>query len=38
MESAILREKALKKWKRVCKMRLIEEGNSGWNDLYPALL
>jgi len=38
MESAILREKALKKWKRVWKMRLIEEGNSAWIDLYPALL
>ena len=38
MEWAILREKALKKWKRVWKMRLIEAENSGWNDLYPALL
>jgi len=38
MESAILREKALKKSKRGWKMRLIEGENSGWNDLYPALL
>ncbi|MGH8157383.1 MAG: GIY-YIG nuclease family protein [Rhodanobacter sp.] len=38
MESAILREKALKSWKRAWKMRLIEEGNDGWRDLYPGLL
>jgi putative endonuclease len=38
MESAILREKVLKKWKRAWKMRLIEGENSGWNDLYPALV
>jgi len=38
MESAILREKALKKWKRAWKMRLIEGENSAWNDLYSALL
>ncbi|MFZ0871667.1 MAG: GIY-YIG nuclease family protein [Rhodanobacter sp.] len=38
MESAILREKALKKWKRVWKTRLIEGENSAWDDLYPALL
>ena len=38
MESAILREKALKNWKRQWKMRLIEGENPGWNDLYPALL
>jgi putative endonuclease len=38
MESAILREKVLKKWKRAWKMRLIEDGNSAWSDLYPALL
>jgi putative endonuclease len=38
MESAIFREKALKKWKRAWKMRLIEGENSAWNDRYPALL
>jgi putative endonuclease len=38
MQSAILRGKALKKRKRVWKMRLIEDVNSAWNDLYPALL
>jgi len=38
MESAILREKALKKWKRQWKIRLIEGENPEWDDLYPALL
>ena len=38
MESAILREKMLKRWKRDWKMRLIKEGNAGWNDLYPTIL
>ncbi len=34
MENAIIREKQLKKWKRVWKLELIEEKNSGWRDLY----
>ena len=34
MESAIGREKALKKWRRAWKVRLIEEGNPDWVDLY----
>ena len=38
MESAILREKAIKDWKRNWKIRLIEEENPHWLDLYPALL
>ena len=38
MESAILREKQLKEWKRTWKLRLIEGENPGWFDLYPALL
>jgi putative endonuclease len=38
MESAILREKTLKGWRRAWKIRLIEEGNAEWHDLYPALL
>jgi putative endonuclease len=38
MESAILREKMLKRWKRAWKMRLIEEGNAEWSDLYPTIL
>ena len=33
-ESAITREKQLKKWNRDWKIRLIEEANPYWNDLY----
>jgi len=33
-ESAIVREKQIKKWRRKWKLRLIEKGNPGWNDLY----
>ena len=36
-ESAITREKQLKKWKRIWKLRIIEEKNPGWNDLYREL-
>jgi len=36
-ESAILREKRLKKWNRVWKMRIIEEMNPDWRDLYDDL-
>ena len=35
MHSAITREKQLKKWHRSWKIRLIEEKNPGWRDLYP---
>ncbi|HTM28079.1 MAG TPA: GIY-YIG nuclease family protein [Rhodanobacter sp.] len=38
VESAILREKMLKRWKRDWKMRLINEGNAEWRDLYPTIL
>ncbi|KRE89643.1 GIY-YIG nuclease [Frateuria sp. Soil773] len=38
MESAILREKRLKEWKRAWKLRLIEGANPEWRDLYPTLL
>lgn len=37
MESAILREKRLKKWKRAWKIRLIEESNPNWRDLYERI-
>ena len=42
MESAITREKQLKKWNREWKLRLIEESNPQWKDLavelgFPAL-
>jgi putative endonuclease len=33
-ESAIIREKQLKKWNRPWKMRLIETMNPDWKDLY----
>jgi len=35
MEAAIIREKRLKKWNRAWKIRLIEESNPYWNDLWP---
>jgi putative endonuclease len=34
---AIAREKLLKKWRRDWKIRLIEEQNPDWRDLYPSL-
>jgi len=36
-ENAIRREKRLKKWNRAWKIRLIEELNPNWNDLYPEI-
>ena len=38
IEGAIVREKQLKKWNRAWKMRLIEDFNPDWEDLYPALI
>ena len=37
MESAILREKALKAWKRAWKIELIEKSNPTWRDLSPDI-
>ncbi len=37
MESAITREKALKRWKRDWKMELIEKGNPVSRDLYEDI-
>ena len=37
MESAIIREKAIKKWKRAWKVVLIEESNHDWGDLWPMI-
>jgi putative endonuclease len=37
IENAIRREKRLKKWNRDWKIRLIEELNPNWNDLYPGI-
>ncbi|OGO00351.1 MAG: hypothetical protein A2Y90_00410 [Chloroflexi bacterium RBG_13_52_12] len=38
IEVAILEEKRLKKWKRDWKIRLIEENNPEWRDLYPDII
>jgi putative endonuclease len=35
--TAISREKELKKWRRDWKIRLIEESNPQWTDLYPQI-
>jgi putative endonuclease len=35
--TAIAREKELKKWRRDWKIRLIEEQNPDWVDLYPGI-
>ena len=37
IESAITREKALKKWNRAWKVCLIEESNPSWSDLYGEI-
>ena len=37
VQNAIAREKELKKWRRAWKIRLIEEKNPHWNDLYSAI-
>ena len=34
---AILREKRIKKWNRVWKLKLIEKINPHWKDLYETL-
>ena len=38
MESAILREKRIKKWRRAWKMQLIDEANPSWRDLWPDVM
>ena len=37
-QEAILREKQIKKWNRKWKIRLIEEKNPGWSDLYNEII
>lgn len=36
-ETAITREKQIKKWRRAWKVRLIEEFNPHWKDLYGLI-
>lgn len=38
IEQAILREKQIKKWKRFWKIKLIEENNVNWEDLYEKII
>ena len=38
IQSAILREKRIKKWNRQWKIRLIEKINPHWKDLYEDLI
>jgi putative endonuclease len=37
VREAIRREKRLKKWNRAWKVKLIEEGNPNWDDLYQSI-
>jgi putative endonuclease len=37
-KNAIAREKDIKKWRREWKIRLIEEHNLDWMDLYPSII
>ena len=37
VQSALDREKRIKKWKRDWKLRLIEEKNPEWRDLYDQI-
>ncbi|MGJ7903442.1 GIY-YIG nuclease family protein [Lysobacter sp. 1R34A] len=37
MENAIQREKKIKKWNREWKIRLIEENNPEWRDLWQDI-
>jgi putative endonuclease len=38
VRDAIVREKQLKKWNRAWKVRLIEERNPDWIDLYKPVV
>ena len=37
IDEAIRREKAMKEWQRAWKIRLIEEANPGWDDLWQVI-
>jgi putative endonuclease len=38
MLAAITREKQIKKWNRAWKLRLIEQFNPDWRDLWPVIV
>jgi putative endonuclease len=38
IEEAITREKAIKAWRRLWKLQLIQAANPNWDDLYEQLL
>ena len=38
MNSAIAREKQMKKWRRAWKIELIEKKNRDWRDLWPDIV
>ena len=38
MESAICKEKAMKKWKRQWKLTTIEKNNPRWTDLWDTII
>lgn len=38
IQSAIEREKMIKRWKRQWKINLIRQKNPDWDDLYPELV
>ncbi len=38
IEGAIVREKQLKKWNRAWKMRLIQQTNMDWHDLFAEIV
>ena len=38
MEEAIRRERQMKEWHRAWKLRLIEQGNPQWRDLFETIL
>lgn len=38
MGAAIIREKQIKKWNRAWKLKLIEERNPDWRDLWPEIV
>lgn len=37
IDDAIVREKQLKEWHRAWKLRLIEQANPDWRDLWPEV-